>query len=346
MKRFKQYFSALLMLALALPLGGCGKTTKVEKQIFSMDTVMTLTAYGDNAEKGLTKSIGVINAMDAALDPENDSSNVYAINHAKGQGVVVTGQIVDMLETAQTVYERTGGVLDPAIYPLVKAWGFIDSKFAVPNQDAIDTLLTQIDFSGVKVTGFTESGDYLVTAPDGTQLTLGAVAKGCASDYAIAALKQAGVTSACISLGGNVQTLGKKPDGKLWNIAVQDPSDTGSYVGMLSLGETAVVTSGGYQRYFEQDGVRYHHILDPRTGYPAESGLLSVTIICESGVMADALSTALYVLGEDKAIDYWRTYGGFDMVLVTDDGRVVATNGLYDAFSSYGDKYTYEYVSK
>ncbi len=346
MKRFTRYCAALLCLALALPLAGCDKTTKVEKQIFSMDTVMTLTAYGDSAEKGLGKAVSVINAMDAALDPENENSSIYAVNHAKGEGVVVTGQVADMLSTAQTVYQRTGGALDPAIYPLVKAWGFIDSKFTVPSQDAIDTLLTQIDFSGVKVNSFPDSSDYLVTVPEGTQLTLGAVAKGCASDYAIAALRQAGVTSACISLGGNVQTLGKKPDGKLWNIAVQDPNDTGSYVGMLSIGETAVVTSGGYQRYFEQDGARYHHILNPHTGYPADNGLISVTIICESGVMADALSTSLYVLGEDKAIDYWRTYGGFDMVLVTDDDRVVATSGLYDVFSSYGDKYSYEYVSK
>lgn len=346
MKRLRSAIASLLCLALALPLSGCGNTAKTEKQIFSMDTVMTLTAYGDNAEKGLEKAVSVINAMDSTLDPENENSAVYAINHAKGQSVVVTGQVVEMLDTARTVYERTGGVLDPAIYPLVKAWGFIDGKYTVPTQDAIDTLLTQIDFSTVKVAGFADSSDYLLTAPSGTQLTFGALAKGCASDYAIAALRQAGVSSACISLGGNVQTLGAKPDGSNWSIAVQDPNDTGSYVGVLSLGETAVVTSGGYQRYFEQDGVRYHHILDPRTGYPAESGLLSVTIICQSGLMADALSTTLYILGEDKAVDYWRTYGGFDMVLVTDDGRVVATSGLYDTFQSYGDKYSYEYVSE
>lgn len=346
MKRIKKAVLILLCLAL-LPLSGCGEGKTYQKEIFAMDTYMTLTAYGKNAEAGLSSAVGVINSLAAMLDPEDEDSEVYALNHARGAAMVMPGQIVDMLNVAQTVSDRTGGALDLAIYPLVKAWGFIDGSYTVPTDDEIDLLLSEIDFDGADITAFTESGSYLVTIPDGTELTFGAIAKGCASDYAIAALRSAGVESAVVSLGGNVQTLGKKPDGSNWNVAVQDPNNTSSYVGIVSVGETAVVTSGGYQRYFYSKGgeTRYHHILNPATGYPADNGLLSVTIVCESGVLADALSTALFVAGENAALAYWRTYGGFEMILVTDDGRVVTTSGLYDAFQTYGDSYTYEFAS-
>ena len=345
MKRIKTLLIALLCLISALPLGGCGGNKRYEEQLFAMDTAMTLTAYGKNAEAGLSSAAGVLRSLDAMLDPENEDSAVYDINHANGGSVVVKGQVAEMLSAAAEVYERSNKALDLSIYPLVKAWGFIDGKYTVPSAEEIEALRGNLNFSAVTVTSFTESGDYLVTAPAETALTFGAVARGCASGYAVAALRAAGVTSAIVSLGGNVQTLGLKPDGSNWNVAVQDPNNTGSYVGVLSVGETAVVTSGGYQRYFlGEDGARYHHILDPATGYPANSGLSSVTVVCPDGLLADALSTALFILGEDKAIDYWHTYGGFEMVLVTDDGRVVVTDGLYDTFSAYGENYEYEYV--
>lgn len=346
MKFFRTALTLLLCLCLALPLSGCGESKSYKKEIVAMDTWMTLTAYGNKASAGLESAVGVINSLDAMLDPEKETSTVYAVNHAKGAAVVVPGQIKEMLDTATTVWERSDGALDLAIYPLVKAWGFVDGADTVPTQEQIDALLPTIDFSGVKITGFTESGDYLLTVPDGTQLTFGAVAKGCASDYAVAALKEAGVQSAIVSLGGNVQTLGLKPDGSNWSVGITDPQRTDSYLGVVSVGQTAVITSGTYWRNFQVDGVVYHHILDPKTGYPADSGLRSVTIVCDSGLTADALSTAMFVLGEEKALDYWRTYGGFEMILVTDDDRVVITSGLYDVFQSYGTNYTYEFAQK
>ena len=162
---------------------------------------------------------------------------------------------------------------------------------------------------------------------------------------AIQAMRDAGVTSGVVSLGGNVQTLGKKPDGSDWNIAVQDPNDTGSYLGYLTVGETAVITSGSYQRFFTEGGQKYHHILSPKTGLPVNNGLLSVTIVCEDGTMADCLSTAMFVLGPQAALNYWRTYGGFEMVLVKSDGHVILTNGLYGKFTPNGDNYVVQYES-
>lgn len=346
MTALKKTLIFLLCAAGLLGLSACGKTSKSEKQIFAMDTVMTLTAYGEKAEAGLESAAGIINAMDAMLDPENNDSVVYELNNAMGKSVVVKGQVAEMLSVAQTIFDRSGGALDLAIYPLVKLWGFVDGKYYVPTEEEVEAMLPYTRYKNIAVQDFTQAGSYLVTVPAGTQLSFAAVAKGCASSYAIAALRSAGVESACISLGGNVQTLGTKPDGTTWNIAVQDPNDTSSYVGILTVGETAVVTSGGYQRYFDDKaGNRYHHILDPNTGYPADSGLLSVTIVCPDGIMADALSTAMFIQGADKALSYWRTYGGFEAVLVTTDGRVIITNGLYEDFTPSTDKYTYEYAN-
>lgn len=343
-KRLKNITKSLLLTVLCLsmlfPLSACGETKKSQKELFAMDTVMTLTAYGKNRDAGIEAAQAVITSMDSMLDPELSTSTVYAINHAEGQNVVISGQIAKMLSTAKLVYDQSGGVLDPTIYPLVKRWGFIDGKYYVPTDDEISTELAKLCFDKMVLTSFPASGSYSVSFPSGTEITLGAAAKGCTSAYAIAAMRQAGVTSGIVSLGGNVQTLGLKPDGSNWNVAIEDPNNTSSYLGVVSVGETAVITSGSYQRYFtDTRGRTYHHILSPSTGYPANNALLSVTIICDDGTMADCLSTAMFILGESKALNYWRTYGGFEMILVTNDNRVVCTKGLIEKFTLSNENY-------
>ena len=157
-------------------------------------------------------------------------------------------------------------------------------------------------------------------------------------------MRNAGVTSGIISLGGNVQTLGLKPDGTNWTVAVQDPNNSSSYLGVISVGETAVVTSGTYQRYFTQNGKTYHHLINPETGRPINNTLTSVTIICEDGTLADCLSTALFIMGESKALNYWRTYGGFEMILVNKDNQITCTKGLMEQFTLANDNYTLRYT--
>lgn len=335
----------LLCCALVLPLSACGEAKSTTQQIFAMDTVMDLTAYGKKADDGINAAISIINSMDKLLDPENERSKTYEINHAMGSPVVVNEQIAKMLRTAQTVYERTNGAFDLTTYPLSKLWGFIDQNYRVPSDAEIERLLPCVDMSKVQLAATDDSANSLVTMPADMALSFGAVAKGCASDYAIQAMRAAGVTSGVVSLGGNVQTLGKKPDGSDWNIAIQDPNDTGSYLGYLTVGETAVITSGSYQRYFTEGGQKYHHILSPATGRPVNNGLLAVTIVCEDGTLADCLSTAMFVLGPQAALNYWRTYGGFEMLLVKADGHVVITNGLYGQFTPNGDSYVVDYAS-
>ena len=161
-------------------------------------------------------------------------------------------------------------------------------------------------------------------------------------------MRHVGVKSGIIALGGNVQTLGVKPDGSLWNVAVQDPNNTASYVGVLSVGQIAVVTSGTYQRFFIQNGKTYHHLINPESGRPINNTLKSVTIVTEDGTLADCLSTAMFILGQSKALNYWRQYGtkegGFDMVLVNTDNEVICTKGLIEKFTLTNNNYTLRYV--
>lgn len=331
----------LLTLTLLLfALTGCGskEPEKTEKQIFAMDTVMTLTAYGEAAGPALDAAAAQINETARLLDPEQEGSLVWTLNHSGGAQTEVPELLYHMLDTAGTVYARSGGALDLSVYPVVRTWGFIDQAYRVPSPDEIAAAMEGVDYAAVT---FEQTGDTCFAAvPDGMEISFGSVAKGAMSDAVVDTLRENGVTSAVISLGGNVQTLGLRPDGSDWTVAVQDPHDTGTFLGTIAVGETAVVTSGSYQRYFEENGMVYHHIIDPATGYPAESGLLSATVVCPDGAMADCLSTAMFVLGEDGALDYWRTWGGFEMLLVTTDGRVVLTDGLRDAFTANGDRYT------
>ena len=331
-----------------LPLTACGETKMSQRQVFAMDTIMTLTAYGKNADRGLTAAQGVIQSMNDMLDPDIETSTTYAINHANGGNTSISGQVANMLSTAQTIYKQSGGALDLTIYPVIQRWGFDSGRYYVPTDEELIVDLSRKAFDKMVLTSFPSSGSYAVAFPAGTAISFGAVAKGCASENAIRAMRNVGVKSAIVSLGGNVQTLGLKPDGSLWNVAVQDPNNTASYVGVLTVGETAVVTSGTYQRFFIQNGKTYHHLLNPETGRPMNNTLKSVTIVCSDGTTADCLSTAMFILGQSKCINYWRQYGtkenGFDMVLINNDNEVICTKGLIEKFTLTNSDYTLRYI--
>ena len=336
---YKSFLCILLCLTMLIPLAGCGESRMEQSQIFAMNTTMTLTAFGKKATAGLRAAEGVIQSMHNMLDPNLPTSTAYAINNAVGENVVVPAQVAKMLTTAATVYKQSGGALDLSIYPLVKRWGFEDAKYYLPSDEEIYSDKLRLAYDQMTLTSFPSTGGYAVSFPAGTEISFAAVAKGCASENAIDAMRQVGVESGIISLGGNIQTLGTKPDGSLWTVGIQDPNNLASYLGVISVGETAVVTSAAYQCGFTQKGRTYHHLLSPVTGYPVNNTLLSATVICEDGTMADALSTALYILGENRAINYWRTYGGFEMILVTNDNRIVCTKGLIDNFTQTVDSY-------
>ena len=329
--------AAALCLSLCLLLSaGCSRTEEPQSEyLLAMDTVMTLTAYGEHSETGLAAAADLIRELEELLSVTDQDSAVARLNRT-GELEPVDGHLADLLDLALELGERTGGALDITVYPVVQAWGFTGDSFQVPDQETLDGLLALVDWSAVDW-----DGDR-VTLPQGAQVDFGALAKGYAGTLAAAALKEAGVTSALLDLGGNIQTVGTKPDGSPWRIGIRDPEDpeSGSYLGELELVDQAAVTSGGYQRYFEEDGETYWHIIDPATGWPARSGLTSVTVVGTDGALCDGLSTALFVLGLDEALDYWRTWGGFEAVLVGEDGTVTVTAGLADSFTLTGEGYT------
>ena len=322
MKRRRAGALALLVLLL-LPLCGCAPQADT-REIFAMDTVMELTVYGSGAADRTRETAELLSGLEAKLSVTRADSEVARLNADKT--VDLSKETAELLRRSLRLRDETGGALEPFLYPLTRLWGFTTGDYRVPSDAEIAETL-----AGIRGGSYTLEGD--TASLHGLALDFGAVAKGYAGQLAAERLRAAGVSSAILSLGGNVQTVGLKPDGSLWNVAIRDPEDPEGYLGVLAVGETAVVTSGGYQRYFEEDGVRYIHILDPETGRPADAGLSSVTIVSADGLLADGLSTALYVLGLDRAEALWRDRSDFEAVLVAKDGAIYVTAGLAEAFS-------------
>ena len=313
--------------ACLLLLAACAGPESWEREILAMDTVMKLTIYGENAPQAGEAAVDRIRELEGLLSVTGEDSEIYAANHTGS--AQLSPDAAALLARALALCRETGGALDVTIYPVVRAWGFTTGAYRVPDDGELTALLERVDYRQAAL-----EGDRL-TLPEGVELDLGAVAKGYTGDQLMALLAREGIASAIVELGGNVQALGSKPDGSPWRVAVHAPDGSG-YAGVLEIRDQAVVTSGGYERYFEEDGETYWHIIDPATGYPAKSGLASVTVVSESGVEADALSTSLFVMGRERAAEYWRAHGGFQCILISEDGSVAVTEGLEDSFSLYG----------
>ena len=323
---------SVLCTALLLLLAGCSGEEPVRWELTAMDTFMTLTVYGQSpaaAEALLENAAGEIESLEGLLSVTDPGSEIYRANHSGGGAVSLPDPARELLENALALCEETGGALDVTVYPAVRAWGFTTGDYRVPEEAELSALTDRIDYTQVSL-----DGDSL-TLPNGMELDLGSVAKGWTGDRLMSLFREAGVTSAIVELGGNVQALGAKPDGSPWRVAVQSPE--GGYAGVLEIKDKAVVTSGGYQRYFEQDGETYCHIIDPSDGRPAANGLASVTIVADRGSRGDGLSTALFVMGRESAEAYWRAHPDFDFLLLEEDGTAAVTEGLEDCFSLYGE---------
>lgn len=322
----------LTALLLAGILTGCSAPAEemqqpVERSLFAMNTYMTFTAYGEDAQAALQEAEECIQQVEGLWSVTDEDSEIYQANHSGGQPVTVSEETAEIISFALEMAQRTGGALDPTIYPVLTAWGFTTDSKQVPSQQQIAQLLEQVGYDRIQINGSE------LTVPDGMELDLGAVGKGYTADLVTEILRRHGVTSALISLGGNIQSIGSRPDGSDWRLGIRAPWESGN-LGVLTVSDAAVVTSGGYENYFDDEqGNIYWHILDPSTGYPADSGLQSVTIVGREGRMCDALSTALFVMGAQSAEQYWRENGGFEMLLVTDSGEILITEGIAENFT-------------
>ena len=259
----------IILLTCAILLCGCGngnmvksqKTTqnneqKYTSELFAMDTYMEITAYGDNAKEAVAKASARINELDGMLSTGNSDSEVSKLNSEKE--LKLSEDVGNIMERSLEISESTGGVFNPAIYPIMQLWGFDTKNYKVPNKKELESTLKNINESKIKY----DSKTRVAKLDKKMKIDFGGIAKGYTSSEVMKVFKNNGIKSGLVSLGGNVQALGAKPDGSKWKVAVQNPDSDESYIGVLEIAGKAVITSGGYERYFEKDGKTYHHIID------------------------------------------------------------------------------------
>ena len=326
----KSICMCLVILLLMTSLPACRAPSQpVTREIFAMDTIMTITVYGKEAEKAADAAVEELNRLDHLWSVGRADSEVSRINR-EGAGTI-SPETEEVVSLGLRLFEETDGALDITIYPLMELWGFTGEKQQVPEEAKIRQTLEKVDAGSLVLE------DHALTLGDGQGIDLGAIGKGYASTRVMEVIQSYNIQGAILSLGGNVQCGGKKPGAEegLFKVGVQKPEGGEGYLGILSLSDKAVITSGGYERYFEENGKTYHHILDPSTGYPAESGLKSVTVISENGALADGLSTACFVMGAERSLAYWKEHTDeFDLLLYTEKGELYATAPLRDQLTS------------
>lgn len=292
----------VFVILAALLLTGCSGTAPITQQTYAMDTLMTFTVWSKDGYYITEALSSLMDQLESEWSATDNKSIISKLN--RGETVELDDEQKAFLEQVEALSVRTRGAFDPKLYSVSEAWGFFDGDTKVPSAEMLETALKD------------EKWD------------LGAAVKGYAGQQAVALLEELGVERALLNLGGNVQTFGQKKDGSPWQIGIEDPDGSQVNLGVLSVeGTASIVTSGDYERYIELDGKRYHHIMDPETGCPAESGLRSVTVISRDGLTADALSTALFVMGLEEGAEFWRESDDFEAVFVLTTGEIYATEG-------------------
>lgn len=338
MRKFIWMMVAGILVLLMVWLAGKGQSgawesTKQEKNMLAMDTYMSLCAYGAKAEVALEEAGKRILDIEKVFSVTDEESEIYKINHRETPLVVLSKECMKVFLAAREISQNTDGAFDLTMYPVLKGWGFTTGSYQVPDQETLEALLQKTGYQKILVQTETNA----ITLEDGMEIDFGGIAKGYASDEAVRVLKENGITSAILSLGGNIQTVGSKPDGSAWTVAVKNPDQSEHYFGILKVKNKAVVTSGAYERYFEENGKKYGHILNPKTGEPADNEILSVTIVGDSAMTCDALSTAMFVKGLEEAEQYWKAYGGFEAIFLTKEKEIYVTEGLKNNFEAAGD---------
>lgn len=327
----KKAVLTVLAAAVLLAAGCSDKSRTAQQTVFAMDTAMTVTVCGDDCEALAANACAMINQLSAKWSVTDENSEIYCANNRENSSTEISDETAQLIEYALQIGEQTGGAFDITLYPVLCEWGFTTGEYKIPDEQRLRQLLEKTGSGRVAADG------GRLTLTDGAQIDLGGIAKGYTGDIISEYLKENGVESALLSLGGNIHAVGSKADGSAWRVGIKNP-DGGENIAVLQLCGKAAVTSGGYERYFiGEDGRRYCHILDPKTGKPADSGLVSVTIVGAQGWLCDALSTAVYVMGADSAAALWRERGDFDMVLLTGSGELLITEGLRGSIEPCAD---------
>ena len=323
MNRKRAFLALIIALALVLCTGCSAEKTpeRISQVGFYLDTVITLSAYTEDVQ-ALKDALEECGRYEQMLSRTIEGSDVWRINHADGNPVEVSDDTIAILRCALDIAQRTNGAFDVTIAPVSTLWNFSAGEAVIPDADEIAKAAELVDYTRLVIDGNT------VTLPDGMMIDLGGIAKGYIADQVKKYLENRGIKNAILSFGGNIVAIGRKPDGSDWTVGIQDISGAqGAY--MLKARNTggSTVTSGIYERGFDLDGVRYHHLLSSETGWPVQNTLASVTIVSDSSMEGDALSTAAFVLGEEDGVKLIESLDSVEAVFITRERGVIKTSG-------------------
>lgn len=333
-------FMTVLSLIVIMVSGCQTKTVKNEEPVtktkLAFDTICSITTYG-NSDQVFDQCFNKITEIEKKMSVDLVDSEVSEINQNAGiNPVVVSDDTYQVISAGKKYSEMTLGNFDITVGPLVRLWGINKPDQKIPSEEEVRTTLQKINYNNV-VLNDAERSVFLTEK--GMSLDLGGIAKGYAGDAIAEIMKKNGVEHAIIDLGGNLVVIGSKPDGTDWGVGIQTPfKPNGEYFAVLHVYDKAIVTSGIYQRYFEENGKIYHHIMDTHTGYPVNNGLVSVTIICKKSMDADALAKA-FTMGLDKGIQLIENKKDADAIFVTDQKEVYITQGLKGLLKITDDQY-------
>lgn len=299
-----------------------------------MDTISKISVIGPGAKKTAHECTDIIYKYDKLLSVSNPDSEIYKFNHSD-TGIILSEEVFNIITSCESFYKDTDGLFDITVGALSQLWKTALISQKLPDENNIQKVLPLTNYSSLI---FDKNNLSVTKTIKNQQISLGASAKGYISDRIAENLKNTSIKGAVIDLGGNIYVCGTKQNGNTWNIGIQDPNNTSLTIGTVSLDEGFVITSGDYQRYMDKDGIRYHHITDPKTGYPAKSDLRSVTVISNNGFTGDSLSTACFLSGLNKGIELLKKYNAMG-IFVTNDNNIYYSKEL--SFTVHNDHYSY-----
>lgn len=311
------------------------------REFYVLGTIIQLKVYGSNGKKAIEEAVNRLNEIDDKMSVFKEYSEISMINQNSGiSSVEVSEDTYFVVKQAIRYSEVSEGAFDPTIRPIVELWGIGRDKPRIPSEYEIRSKLKLVNYKDIIIN---DKDRTIKLRNEGQNIDLGGIAKGYAADEVKNILIKNNIKSALINLGGNIFALGKKQDKTQWQIGIQNPfGKRGEFVGFISIKNKSVVTSGNYERYFIIEGKKFHHIIDPKTGYPSESRIVSSTIISDYSIDGDGLSTGVYIMGIDKSIKLIESLKGIDAVFITENKEIYLTSGIKNKFKLIDENFIYK----
>lgn len=330
----------IIIISLILITGNYEKTPSI-RSFYILGTIVQLKVFGRNAEKAIDEVIERLNDIDDKMSIFKDYSEVSKINKNAGKAAQIVSEDTYLLIKDAVKYSKMSeGAFDPTIGPIVKLWNIGTETAAIPDENEISEKLKLVNHNDIILN---DDNHSVMLSHQGQSIDVGGIAKGYAADEVKKIFLKNHIKSAIIDLGGNIFVMESKENNEPWKVGIQNPFEPrGKYVGIISVKDKSIVTSGNYERYFEEAGKKFHHIIDPRTGYPSESRIISATIISDKSIDGDGLSTGVYIIGLDKAFKLIESLSGIDAIFITDDKKIYSTSGIKDNFVLQNNDFIYE----